>query len=280
MNPWETKEGRQVWDTAAEYWTWLVDNNLKDNFTPFTETSSKTKNKIGYKKEKLTVIQLLGRLTYSSGSQLVWLCKCDCGTYVKQTSGNLTSKSETKSCGCLGKEKSSSRMKILNKLAVKHGLSSHPLYDRWYGIYKRCCVPNDKDYINYGQRGIMLCSDWMYPASYGFVNFLKDMEESYSEGMTIERLDNNKGYSKDNCAWKTIHEQCLNKRTNLNIPYAYPDKGTYKSTVQYNGCIYYLGNFKTKEEAFCAAIEFKRNNNIPVPININKIYEIINEATL
>lgn len=90
----------------------------------------------------------------------------------------------------------------------KHGLSKHELYETWEQMIQRCTNPNHKSYSNYGDRGISFCPTWKE-----FPQFLRDMGER-PKGMTLERKNNNKGYSKRNCKWATRTEQNSNTRRN------------------------------------------------------------------
>jgi hypothetical protein len=94
------------------------------------------------------------------------------------------------------------------KAVTKHHKSSSRTYAVWRALKQRCTNPKNKGFNNYGGRGITLCSSW-----HDFSNFLKDMGEA-PPGRCIERLDNNKGYYRENCAWKTYTDQNRNKRDN------------------------------------------------------------------
>jgi hypothetical protein len=91
-----------------------------------------------------------------------------------------------------------------------HGYASRgpkpPTYQSWCDMKRRCLDPLRQGYENYGGRGIKVCERWLF-----FGNFLQDMGEC-PKGLTLERIDNNKGYYKDNCKWATRAEQSRNKR--------------------------------------------------------------------
>jgi hypothetical protein len=94
----------------------------------------------------------------------------------------------------------------------KHGMGSikdrHPLYARWCMIKSRCFNKNCRSYGGYGGAGVTLSEEWM-----DFMNFYRDMEPTFFPGASIDRIDNNKGYSKENCRWVTMEMQAKNKRT-------------------------------------------------------------------
>lgn len=92
----------------------------------------------------------------------------------------------------------------------RSGLRSHPLYSRWSAMKDRCDNPNNPNWINYGGRGITYCESWK-----DFKHFLLDMESSYREGLSLNRIDNAKGYSPENCNWATEKAQKRNTRRNV-----------------------------------------------------------------
>ena len=82
----------------------------------------------------------------------------------------------------------------------------NPLYNTWKDIKKRCTNPNRRDYKWYGGKGISFCERWR-----SFDNFVEDMGDSYFSGATIDRLDNDKDYCKDNCTWSSKSKQQQNR---------------------------------------------------------------------
>lgn len=134
-----------------------------------------------------------------------WNCICDCGN--KRVVDIYSLKSgRTKSCSCLQKEKASNS--AYNK---SHGMSFSPTYKSWESMYTRCTNPKSIGWKNYGGRGIKLSKRWMT-----FSNFLEDMGER-PEGKTLDRIDVNGNYCKENCRWSTPKHQGNNRRNNRRI---------------------------------------------------------------
>jgi len=136
---------------------------------------------------------------YLGGSK--WRSICDCGGESVTVTNHLKS-GNTTSCGCRKKS-------VLGESTTKHGMAGTPTHRTWKAMRNRCNNPNTPRYKDYGGRGITVCERWDK-----FENFLIDMGER-PEGMSIDRVDNNKGYSKSNCKWATGKEQRANMRDSI-----------------------------------------------------------------
>lgn len=127
--------------------------------------------------------------------KLLWACKCDCGKDYLAITNDLTG-GKALSCG-----------------KCYYHIEHKDAYISWMSAKSRTQTTTNKDYANYGGRGITMCSNWLIH----FKFFLLDMgdpplDPNTGERLSLDRIDNTKGYSKENCRWATRSEQQLNKR--------------------------------------------------------------------
>lgn len=104
-------------------------------------------------------------------------------------------------------EKLRAKPNIHNNGKYIHGMTKTRPYKIWSGIMRRCYNKNEKCYSRYGGKGILVSKSWK-----NFVNFWNDMESTYFDKCSIDRINNNKGYSKENCRWVKLSEQSKNRR--------------------------------------------------------------------
>lgn len=130
-----------------------------------------------------------------------WLCKCECGN-TKVVSGDKLRSGNTKSCGCI-----QDKVRKSGNNRRTHGMTHSRLYSEWCNMRSRCNYPGNVMYKNYGGRGIRCCEEWN-----SFDAFMKWANESgYTDDLTLERIDINKGYNPNNCSWIPRNKQYLNR---------------------------------------------------------------------
>ena len=125
--------------------------------------------------------------------------------------------------GCLD-ELTDRKDKKTGKFIKTHGMCGTKIHKSWAAMKERCCNKNCKSYYNYGGRGITVCPEWLE-----FENFYKDMGDM-PEGLTLDRIDNNGDYNKDNCKWSTKKEQQNNRRQNHCLTF----RGKTKNIMQWS----------------------------------------------
>jgi len=156
---------------------------------------------VGQRYGKLTTLENLGTRP-PRRKHGYWKCLCDCGSITVVRADGL-SRGTTQSCGCYQRER-----------VTKHGRDGMPEFRIWTLMKRRCNSTADPAYGNYGGRGVAVCAEWQ-----DFDQFLADMGLRPSARYTLERKDNDLGYSPGNCKWATRTEQGVNKRNNRHLTF-------------------------------------------------------------
>lgn len=161
--------------------------------TKCRKCASKSLLDIGSKWNSWTILE---RAKDSNKGKTTYLCRCDCGYEKVQLASKIRS-GESKCC-----KKCSS---------TTHGMYGSRVYNIWAGMKQRCSDVNCKKYPIYGGRGIYVCNEWeRFEPFYEWV-----MGNGYRDDLTIDRINNDKGYSPSNCRWVTLEEQAINRRDNI-----------------------------------------------------------------
>ena len=184
--------------------------------------------------------------------------KCGfCGNTFKAQLQHINS-GNTKSCGCYNKRRASETHKT-------HGLKNTRLYSIWSKLKDRTLNPKNKQYNDYGGRGITICDEWKND----FMSFHDwAMENGYSDELSIDRIDNNGGYYPENCRWTTSIIQNRNKRIPTNNTSGYKGVSYYNKTGKYitqirvNKKLIYLGLYLNVIEGAIAYNNYIIENNL------------------
>lgn len=161
-----------------------------------------TKDLINKKYGRLTIIKEVKSHIQPSGQKCrKVLCYCSCGNYKEIRLGDLKS-GATQSCGCYKKEQ-------VSKKSKKHGLIKHPLYRVWASAKDRCSNIQCKDYKDYGKRGIEVCDEWVNDSKV-FIEW--SLKNGWEKSLVIDRQNNDKGYSPNNCRFVDRGLSARNRR--------------------------------------------------------------------
>ena len=196
---------------------------------------------------RLTVISYAGK---RKGSQH-WNCKCECGAETAPSATSLTS-GNTQSCGCLHSD-------TARALLRTHGESDSAEAHIFYGMKWRCYNPNTANFSDYGGRGITICDRWLNDIE----TFFADMGKRPSPDHSIDRIDNDKGYSAENCRWTTHAEQMRNRRmfkinTSGHTGVSQRRNGKWQVSITVNSVRKWLGTFVDIDDAIAARLEAER----------------------
>lgn len=164
---------------------------------PVQKAATNMKDLTGRVSGKLTVIERSGK----THCGIIWKCQCSCGNIAFYVSTRIN-RNKVTSCG-----RGSCRY-----IRRDDSLRNEPLYTVWREMIRRCTNPNAFYYHLYGGRGINVCAEWRES-----LNVFKKwaIENGYPKGLSIDRRNNNLGYSPDNCRWATAEVQMNNTRSNI-----------------------------------------------------------------
>lgn len=169
----------------------------------------------------------------------------------------------SKSCGCF----------TINRT---HGLWGHRLYNTWNHMLYRCYNKNFKQFSDYGGRGITVCEEWLDVKN--FIDWVEN-KSNWEEGLTLDRIDNNKGYSPDNCTFSISTIQAINQRQQINNTSGYvgvtwdKNKGKWAVRIQMFKRGKHIGYYLNKEEAAQARDNYIIENNLPHKLSTDYVKE-------
>ena len=127
-----------------------------------------------------------------------WECRCECGTLVQKQADDLRKAVTTSSCGC-------HKHDAVKQANTTHGMTQHPVWQAWASMRARCSNHRHQFWHRYGGRGIKVCKRWEV-----FENFWLDMGGTWRKGLSLGRINNQRGYSPANCRWETQQQQLSN----------------------------------------------------------------------
>lgn len=170
-------------------------------------------------------------------------CTCQCGNSKSIRIDSIRT-GRIKSCGC-------KKRQHLIDMNTKHNMCGSREYSSWQHMKNRCKPENSESFPYHAGKGISICDEWLE----SFEKFYEDMGEC-PENYTLDRIDGSEGYFKDNCRWAPNTLQAFNKNPNKisGVHYRKERKSWY-AEIHKDGVRYYLGSYKTKEDAIKARLE-------------------------
>ena len=189
-----------------------------------------------------------------------------CGEEFKCQTSHIKNRG-TISCGC----QKNRIIKEQHSINISHGMAKHRFYDTWRQMVQRCTNPNLKRYKDYGGRGITVCEEWL-----DIKNFIAWAESTHPklEGYTLDRINNDKGYSPENCTWSDKTAQAINQRIQKNNKSGYVGvryhsrDGVWTANIGINNKSKHIGQFSTIEEAVLARDNYIVENKLPHKLSI------------
>ena len=167
-----------------------------------------------------------------------------------------------KSCGCQGSNN------------PKHGLRSNKFYPIWNAMLQRCNNPKHKRYKDYGARGITVCEEWLDVAN--FIAWVDSTHPNISR-VSLDRIDNDKGYSPENCRWADATTQAINRRMGVTNTSGYvgvswaKNQAKWNSSINLNNKHKHLGYFECITEAVTFRNQYIIDNNLNYAVQEVKI---------
>ena len=219
------------------------------------DKNRRIKNLTGQRFGRLVVVERNGSYSsyYGKCVRATWKCKCDCGNEKIATTHDLTS-GHTTSCGCLSKETRKRKRLIVPVSRTREEWEI--LRKNWCGIIQRCYNPNHPEYHRYGGRGIRICDEWRN-SSKNFIEWA--FSNGFEKGLTIDRIDNDKGYEPSNCRYITRSENAKNTCRSHYITIS----GITLSQADWSrfayGNSYRLSKLKTRKGEKLAILDLKEN---------------------
>lgn len=216
------------------------------------KTDGRSKRLIDLTGKKIGLLTVLRRDEENIGGKPAWVCQCECGNVVTLRSAVLR-RGQT-SCGCMKGVRE--KQYVPDYLRRSH---SNKLYNQWSGMIYRCTHVNASHFEHYGGRGIDVCPEWKD----SFEAFAEwSIRNGYSQGMEIDRINNNLGYSPDNCRWIDHKTNSRNRGARRNSRSGHagvvwrPSKtgggGTWRAGIMVNGKQINIGTYQSLDEAIAA----------------------------
>ena len=216
--------------------------------------------KLSMNGEKYGELTVLHDAVYPAGKARKVTVQCSCGN-TKDVFATSLRCGDTTSCGCKSKDASTT-----------HGLTNTPLYRIWANMKARCDNPNAQYYADYGGRGITYCDEWKdFQTFYDWA-----LANGYAQDLTLDREDNNAGYSPSNCRFVSRHIQQANRRafkgsTSKYVGVSFVPRSSkhnpWVASIKVQGKNIYIGAYATELEASIARDDYVKANNLPHTLN-------------